>query len=113
MADRGIDIGQHRARMIDTDLIAQADLVLCMETGHVEALKIEFPQFQERIFTLTEMVNKPDSIPDPYGGPKEAYQRMVTDVEMLIEVGFSRIVALAEENAAKQPTKQAAKWAES
>ncbi len=99
MADRGIDIGQHHAQMIDADLMAQSDLILCMETGHVEALKIEFPHFQNRIFMLSEMVGKPYNIADPYGGPLAGYKRMVTDVEELIETGFARIVALAEKNA--------------
>lgn len=102
MADRGIDISGHRANMIDAALMAQSDLILCMETGHVEALKIEFPHFQNHIFTLSEMVDKPYNIPDPYGGPLEGYQRMVTDVERLIEAGFRRIVFLAEENARKR-----------
>ncbi len=88
--------------MIDTALMAQSDLILCMETGHVEALKIEFPHFKNRIFTLSEMVDKPYNIPDPYGGPLEGYQRMVTDVERLVEAGFRRIVSLAEENAGKR-----------
>lgn len=88
--------------MIDEESLAQADLVLCMETGHVEALKIEFPQFRDRIFTLSEMVDKPTNIADPYGGPLEDYQRMVAEVEALIDAGFGRMVALAEENAGKR-----------
>lgn len=102
MADRGMDISRHRAKMIDEKMLAQADLILCMETGHVEALKIEFPQFRDRIFTLSEMVDKPYSIADPYGGPLEEYQRMVAEVEDLIDAGFERMLALAEENAGKR-----------
>lgn len=102
MAERGIDISQHRARIIDEAILVQADLILCMETGHVEALKIEFPRFRQRIFTLSEMVDKPYSIPDPYGGPLEDYQRMVMSVKKLIDGGYTRIVALAEENAARR-----------
>lgn len=102
MAEQGIDISQHQAQMVNAALMAQADLILCMETGHVEALQIEFPQQRDRIFTLSEMANKPYSIPDPYGSPLEAYQEMVEEVTRLINVGFTRIVALAEENARKR-----------
>jgi protein-tyrosine phosphatase len=101
MAEKGIDISTHQAQMIDGNLIAQSALVLCMEMGHVEALKIEFPDYQDRIFALSEMVGKPYSIPDPYGGSVDGYRRMIADVERLISEGFSRIVALAERNAAK------------
>ena len=41
MAQRGVDINSHRARMVDEEILAEADLVLCMETGHVEALRAE------------------------------------------------------------------------
>jgi len=88
--------------MVTADLMAQADLILCMETGHVEALQIEFPQYRDRIFTLSEMADKPYSIPDPYGSPLAAYQEMVTEVTRLVNVGFPRIVRLTEENASKR-----------
>ncbi|NJN53411.1 MAG: low molecular weight phosphotyrosine protein phosphatase [Anaerolineae bacterium] len=102
MAERDIDISRHRAQMVNDELMTQADLILCMETGHVEALKIEFPHLRERIFTLSEMTDRPYSIADPYGGPKEEYQKMVEEVEHLIHTGFARIVSLAERNADKR-----------
>jgi len=102
MAEQGIDISQNYAQMVTADLMAQADLILCMETGHVEALQIEFPQYRDRIFTLSEMADKPYSIPDPYGSPLAAYQEMVTEVTRLVNVGFPRIVRLTEENASKR-----------
>jgi len=102
LAEKGIDIRQHYAVMITEALLAQADLVLCMEVGHVEALRFEFPRYRNRVFTFSEMVGKPYSIPDPYGGPLKEYQQMLDEVEELITKGFERIVTLAEANAAQR-----------
>lgn len=99
MAAQNIDISQHQARMINEEMIKQADLILGMESGHVEALQVEFPSHRKRIFTLSQMAGKSYSVADPYGGTLKDYQDMVAEVTRLIDVGFSRIVALAEKNA--------------
>lgn len=104
MAERGLDISQHRAKVVDEQLIAQADLVLCMASGHVEALQVEFPQFEERIYLLSEMAGKLYSIADPYGGNLKEYQEMVREVSQLIERGIGRIIQLADENANNRTT---------
>ncbi len=95
MAERGIDISNHRARMIDESLLAEADLVLCMETGHVEALRIEFPAYANKIFLLSETVGKRYSVHDPFGEPLEMYQRMAAELSELIDAGLERIIELA------------------
>lgn len=99
MAERGIDIGEHRARLVTGEMLAQADLVLCMERGHAEALRTEFREAADKIYLLSEMAGRQYSISDPYGLPLPAYQLMATDISELIEKGFSRIVELAETNA--------------
>jgi protein-tyrosine-phosphatase len=98
MANQGIDITNHRAKMINERLIAQSDLVLCMELGHAEALHVEFRAHQDRIFLLSEMIGKRFSVNDPYGGSLDNYREMVTEVTRILDEGFERIVSLAEEN---------------
>lgn len=102
MAEQGLDISRHRAKVVDKTRIANADLVLCMASGHVEALQIEFPEFEERIYLLSEMAGKLYSIADPYGGSLKEYQEMVREVSQLIEKGLGQIIRLAEENAQKR-----------
>jgi protein-tyrosine phosphatase len=104
MADQGLDISDHRARMVDAALLATADLVLCMERGHVEALKVEFPQHAAKIYLLSEMVGHHYSVADPYGGPYEAYLHMVQEVTRLIETGLPRIIELIEEKGRRYET---------
>lgn len=94
-----LDITDHRAQMIDENLLLEADLILCMETGHVEALKIEFPHFADKVYLLTEMSGLPYSIYDPYGKPLDDFRDMAVELTSLIDAGLERIIQLAQTNA--------------
>lgn len=97
-AERGLDVGDHRSRMVSREMLDEADLILCMESGHVEALKAEFPEAAGRIYLLSEMAGESFGISDPYRGPLEAYQEMAANVADLIDGGLQRIVDLAWAN---------------
>jgi protein-tyrosine phosphatase len=91
----GIDISDHRSTMVKEDLLRKADLILTMEIGHAEALRLEFPDQAGKVFMLSEMTGKRFDIADPYGGPIEGYEHMVSDLIALIDQGLDRIIELA------------------
>lgn len=95
LAEQGIDISPHRAREVTRELIEEADLILCMESGHAEALRVEFPEAVERIFLLSEMSDSNHNVEDPYGGPYPGYVKMVDEVSYLIDAGLPRIIGVA------------------
>lgn len=95
LAERGLDISSHTSQVITGELLEAADLVLCLESGHAEALRAEFPQHAPKIFLLTEMIGRRYSIADPYGGPRFAYEQMIDEVTRLVEDGLPRIIELA------------------
>lgn len=96
LSESGIDISNHEARMIDHDILAEADVVLCMEAGHVEALRSEFPDQANKIHLLSELREKEYSIADPYGGPRRAYETMVGEITALIDEGLPQLLALGK-----------------
>lgn len=98
MAERGIDITDHRSRLIEERHLQEADLILCMEWGHVEALRSEFPAYGDKVNLISKMVGEDYSINDPYGGPLEAYQSMVVELTRIIEAGLDHIIELARNN---------------
>lgn len=102
MDQYGLDIHDHTARMVKSGYLEAADLVLCMEAGHAEALRAEFSRDAYKVFLLTEMVGQSYSIHDPFGEPLVAYQRMAAELENLIDKGMDRIVLLAEENSGRR-----------
>jgi protein-tyrosine phosphatase len=100
MRANGFDITGHRARMVDEAMLAEADLVLCMETGHAEALRVEFPAQAGKIYMLTQMIDRNYSVADPYGGEYAEYERMFELVRDIIDGGLDRIIALARQTEA-------------
>lgn len=102
LSEEGLDIAGHSSRAIDGQIIEESDLVLCMELGHVEALKAEFPQHASRIYALSEMIGELYSVHDPIGGPRPAYEKMVAELTRLIEDGLPRIIKRARTNEEKR-----------
>lgn len=102
MDQYGLDIHDHTARMVESDHLQAADLVLCMEAGHAEALRAEFSPDAHKVYLLTAMVGQSYSIHDPIGEPLKAYQRMAAELAGLIDKGMDRIVQLAEENSGRR-----------
>lgn len=99
MAEQGFDLTGHRAIMVGRGHLEAADLVLCMASGHAEALRAEFPEYATKVHLISEMVGMNYSIKDPYGGPMEMYREMVAELTGLIESGLDRIIELALETA--------------
>jgi protein-tyrosine phosphatase len=102
MAERDLEITHHRSQPVSEKLLSESDLVLCLATGHVEALKAEFPKYAAKIYLLTEMSGSVYSVHDPYGEPRPAYERMVAEVSDLVDEGFARLTELARQNESRR-----------
>jgi protein-tyrosine phosphatase len=69
MADREVDIQNHRARQVDPPMIENAALVLVMEYGQGQWIRDRVPGNESKIILLGEFGSdrhQPE-IPDPYG----------------------------------------------
>lgn len=51
---------EHRSQSVDDQLLNWADLVLMMTTKHKQSLIMQYPNFQEKYFTLKEYVSEAD-----------------------------------------------------
>ncbi len=94
LAEQGLDLAEHKAQRVDGELIASADLVLCMTRSHLEALRAEFPQAAGKIILMSQMVGFSYDVPDPYGGPRRGFEEMVKELRDMIERGGPRVVAM-------------------
>ncbi len=92
----GLSLETHIANLITAELLEKFDLILVMEDGQKEALWVEFPEAQNRIKMLTELVsNESYNIIDPDGESLEFSQALAEEICRLIESGFFRIVTQA------------------
>jgi protein-tyrosine phosphatase len=96
---RGIDLSEHRSRIVNPAILSQARLVLVMEKGHKEALQVEFPRFASKIFLPSEMVGEINEIKDPMGRATADFERTALELEDILERGLGVIAELSEEYA--------------
>jgi protein-tyrosine-phosphatase len=97
LRERGIDISGHRSRPVSRELLSQFNLILTMESGHKEALRVEFPEYADRVHLLSEMIGASYSIPDPMGGLIEGFEETADEFERIFEQGFQNILRFAGE----------------
>jgi protein-tyrosine phosphatase len=97
LQSRGIDARGHRSRPVDVDLLNSFQLILTMEKGQKEALRIEFPQIAKRVFTLSELSGPAYDLEDPIGGSTADFEATAREIDELIRRGFDRLVQLSEE----------------
>ncbi|MGD8473661.1 MAG: low molecular weight protein arginine phosphatase [Anaerolineae bacterium] len=94
MAERGVDIGPHRARTVTGGHVAEADLILVMSREHQHLLENTWPQYRWKVRRLSEMAGKRRDIQDPYGGSIEEYRACAEIIADYIDQGLEQIVEL-------------------
>ncbi|PKO06922.1 MAG: protein tyrosine phosphatase [Chloroflexi bacterium HGW-Chloroflexi-3] len=94
MAHRGLDTSLHQSQAITKDMLNQFDLILTMESGHKEAIQIEFPEFSRKVFMLSEMSGSAINIEDPIGGTFENYLNTANEIEEWISKGIPNILQI-------------------
>jgi protein-tyrosine phosphatase len=95
IAQRGLDLSTHRSRMVSYELLRRFQLVLTMEAGQKEAILVEFPDFKDRVFMLSEMAGEIEAVQDPVGGTVIDFERSAGKIDAWITKGLERILLLA------------------
>lgn len=92
----GLDLKGHRTRQIDRDLLAKYDLILVMEKGHREALRIEFPFIQRKVYLLSMVADQLEyDIADPANSSLETGD-IITEMSRLIDCAYLKICNLIQ-----------------
>lgn len=93
MAERGIDLNDHRGHTVTEKDMMDADLVLVMEEEHRRLLFYRYPHLLNKVFLLSEMAGRHYDIADPYRHPKADYQRCADELDQLLNLGWENILA--------------------
>lgn len=76
--DAGIDLSNHRARKLTTDMVREADMILAMEPLHIEHVLSLDIWVKDKTLNLVRFAQScpggGDLIPDPYGESLREYQ---------------------------------------
>ncbi len=90
-----LDLREHRSRPISWALLRHFDLILVMESGHKEALRVEFPAAAERTFFLSEMSGPPFDVRDPIGRSRRTLEETCLLIDDLLTRGLDEIIRRA------------------
>jgi len=88
----GIKINEHRATLVDQELMEKADIILTMTVDHKHNVNNRINENQEKIFTLKEFIGDEElNIEDPYGQSLEKYQEIRDELLGLLSQSLGKL----------------------
>jgi protein-tyrosine phosphatase len=89
MAQRGIDIGEHRSQPLTVDSLLGADYIWVMARGHMDSVTNLAPEASPRVAMVDPSGR---DVADPIGGDEEAYRRCAEHLEAALAQRLAEIV---------------------
>ena len=88
-AEQSISLASHRAAPIDVRSTRLADLILCMEPHHLEAVLTMDPTARGKTFLLGHWMST--SIADPYRRPEDVYRNTHQEIATAVSTWLERL----------------------
>ncbi len=92
MAQRGLDINDHRARQLTADLVENADLIVVMEEKHRRSIFVTWPRAIAKTLLLSELSGDHAEIADPYGREQWEYDETAVIIEGYVQRGMTTLL---------------------
>jgi protein-tyrosine-phosphatase len=93
-----VDVSSHRAQLVTGQLIKDHDLILCMESVHLQMITELLPEARDKTHLLLDYAYEGESekpknlwVTDPIGKPKEVYESVLMTLKDAIERVGKRI----------------------
>lgn len=93
VAEAGVDISAHRARMLTDAIAREADLILVMDEQQKEQIAKQYPYARGRVFRLAEAAGQ--DIPDPYRQAPEVFHTTFALAQSGVNAWVQRINSIA------------------
>jgi len=91
-SDHGLDLSNHRARVLDRALVRSADLIVTMGVRHRDTVGTLDPDALEYTYLLTNFSDHlHGEIPDPIGSGRDMYERTYLAIRDCIESMAGRL----------------------
>lgn len=88
LAEKDAPIDGFKSRMVDEDILEEASHVFCLTSGHLHHLQQMFPEYQDKLYLVTEFAKIDGQvggdISDPIGCGRRAYQDVAQQLEASI-----------------------------
>ncbi|MBC7105404.1 MAG: low molecular weight protein arginine phosphatase [Firmicutes bacterium] len=93
LREGGVDLPEHRARLLTREMVEGADLVLTMTAAQADHVREMAPGMADRVYTLGGFAGGGEEVPDPIGRGIDAYRDCARQLASLIRLTLKRLVA--------------------
>lgn len=91
--EHGIDLSDHRARLLTAELVEASDLVLTMGPAHVERVGELGGASRTHLLTTYATSGQDDTaVRDPYGGDLNVYRDTFDELHALVHAVLDRVI---------------------
>lgn len=80
MQEKGLDLSQHRARLLARNLVLEADMIIPMTRSQEHLLREIYPEFVGKIRRLSSWAFSEADVCDPWGGSATEYRECATQI---------------------------------
>ncbi len=92
--EHGVDLGHHRARVLSSELVAAADLVLVMSPHHRDRAVVLGGEGKSHLLTdFASRSRDGRAVMDPFGGDLDTYRATFDELSAEITRVFERLAA--------------------
>jgi protein-tyrosine phosphatase len=84
----GVDISGHRSRHLTGEMVKDADMIVVMESDHMDKILSEYPDAKDKVFLFSKFGNNKGvetDIADPYGGSIFNYRVALREINFYID----------------------------
>jgi protein-tyrosine-phosphatase len=85
------DLFFHSSKAVSENLLKNFNLILCMESDHVNFIKRNFPEAADNVYLFSEMIGDIFEIDDPVGETLKEYEHTAKKLKEIMHRGFKKI----------------------
>ena len=90
LKEYSIDISDHIPVQVNSIMLNDCDMVLTMTLSHQKYLRAFYPEYANKIFSISEYTGCKD-ISDPYGGDINTYKKCASEIKNAVDMLIERI----------------------
>lgn len=80
MKEKGLDLSQHRARLLARSLVQEAEMIIPMTKSQEQQLRETYPEFVGKIRLLSSWAFSEADVCDPWGGSVPEYRECAAQI---------------------------------
>ncbi len=95
--EHGVDLSEHRARLLTTEIVSASDLILTMGPAHVARVDELGGGARTHLLTTYASGGRDDApVSDPYGGDLNVYRDTYSELHALVHAVLDRVITSQE-----------------